>query len=389
MIESKTRVYYEIRAALTRADVRYVDNAGGTRSGKTFSTLQVLVELAKGSRDLLISVVSETMPHLKRGAIRDFKAILADEWNDGAWNKTESIYTFPTGSIIEFFSADQPGKVHGPARDVLFINEANHISYDTARQLLVRTRLFAIFDYNPTAMFWVHEQIAPRANCVSIHSTYQDNPFLTDEQVAEIESNKGDNNWWRVYGLGLVGQAEGLIYTNWEQCEALPEVGGRLRSFGLDYGFSNSYTALVECIIDRGRREIWAREHLYKRGIINEQIVAAMERAEVPRHSTPVWADCAEPKSNKELRLAGFNIQDSQKSVRIADQLTELTAWRLYVTKDSVDFIKELRGYAWAQDKSGAWLNEPVKELDHACDAYRYACYPYIGHRSNASIRIL
>ena len=239
MIGSKTPVYYKLREALADlAAVRYIDNAGGTRSGKTFSTLQVLAELAKGCSGLLISVVSETMPHLKRGAIRDFKEILADEWDDGAWNKSESIYTFPSGSIIEFFSADQPGKVHGPARDILFINEANHLDWDTARQLLVRTRLLAFFDYNPTHTFWIHEQIAPRENCRSIHSTYKDNTYLTPEQVAEIESNKGDANWWRVYGEGKIGSLEGVIFSNIELIDQMPEAEGLREVYGMDFGFT-------------------------------------------------------------------------------------------------------------------------------------------------------
>ena len=375
MIESKTRVYYALRDALADPSVRYVDNAGGTRSGKTFSTLQVLCEIAKGARDLLISVVSETMPHLKRGAIRDFKAILADEWDDNAWNKSESIYTFPSGSIIEFFSADQPGKVHGPARDILFINEANHLDYDTARQLLVRTRLFAIFDYNPTHTFWVHEQIAPRENCRSIHSTYKDNAYLTAEQVAEIVSNKNDANWWRVYGEGKVGQLEGLIFPDFELCDTMPDAAGLREVYGLDFGFASDPSVLVRVLLDTGRKEAWLDEIFYKRGMLNSDMAREMEAAGVPKRSTMIFADCAEPKTIAELAGYGWNVLPCYKATRKAEQLQKMRGYKWHITKNSLNTIKEARGYCWMQDKDGHWLNEPQPFNDHACDAARYAFF--------------
>lgn len=385
MIGSKTPVYYKLREALADlAAVRYIDNAGGTRSGKTFSTLQVLAELAKGCSGLLISVVSETMPHLKRGAIRDFKEILADEWDDGAWNKSESIYTFPSGSIIEFFSADQPGKVHGPARDILFINEANHLDWDTARQLLVRTRLLAFFDYNPTHTFWIHEQIAPRENCRSIHSTYKDNTYLTPEQVAEIESNKGDAAWWRVYGEGLVGQLEGLVFPEFDLCDALPEGDGYRDVYGMDFGFTNDPSVLLHLRIDTGKREIWAHQLFYQRGMLNADMAAAMERAGVPKRSTMIFADCAEPKTIAELAGYGWNILPCYKATRKAEQLQRLRGFRLHITKGSLETISEARGYCWMQDKDGRWLNEPQPFNDHAMDALRYGAFTYLVQYANA-----
>ena len=384
MIESKTRVYYALRDALADPSVRYVDNAGGTRSGKTFSTLQVLCEIAKGSRDLLISVVSETMPHLKRGAIRDFKAILADEWDDNAWNKSESIYTFPSGSIIEFFSADQPGKVHGPARDILFINEANHLDYDTARQLLVRTRLFAIFDYNPTHTFWVHENIAPRENCRSIHSTYKDNGYLTAEQVAEIESNKNDANWWRVYGEGKVGQLEGLIFPDIELIDKMPDAAGLRDVYGMDFGFTNDPSTLIRILLDTGRKEAWLDEIFYKRGMLNSDMAREMEVAGVPKRSTMIFADCAEPKTIAELAGYGWNILPCYKATRKAEQLQMMRGYRLHITKRSIDTIKEARAYCWMQDKDGKWLNEPQPFGDHAMDAARYGMITYLTQYATA-----
>lgn len=387
MLTTHTRVYFDLLAAAGRADVRYIDNAGGTRSGKTFATLQLLVLLAKGAQSpLVLSVVSETMPHLKRGAIRDFKAIMADEWDEACWSKVDSIYTFPSGAILEFFSADNPGKVHGPGRDILFINEANHVDWDTVRQLLVRTRDLAIFDYNPTHTFWVHERIQPRANCMSLHSTYLDNlDNLTKEQVTEIESNRKDAAWWRVYGEGKVGELEGLIFPDLELIDALPEITDGLREvYGMDYGFTNDPTVLLHILLDLRRRIIYADEICYRRGMLNADIADTMEAAGVPRRSVPIFADSAEPKTNAELTGYGWNIKPSYKATRKAEQLQCLRGYALKVTKKSLDTIREGRGYCWAKDRDGRTLNEPQAFNDHAMDALRYGAFTFISQYANA-----
>lgn len=208
---------------------RYISSCGGTRSGKTFSILQTfiiaLVEEVNNNRPATInSVVSESMPHLQRGAIRDFKQIMDTEglWEESRWNETQHTYTWANGSVLEFFSVDNAGKVHGSARDRLMVNESQNIPYEIARQLFVRTRGQIICDYNPTHSFWLNEIVEARPNCITIHSTYKDNEFLTPEQVAEIEDNRSDRNWWQVYGEGKVGTLEGLIY-EFSLCDSLPE----------------------------------------------------------------------------------------------------------------------------------------------------------------------
>ena len=386
MIDSKTRVYYEMREALTDPSVRYIDNEGGTRSGKTFSTIELLVEMAKGIPNLLISIVSETFPHLKRGAIRDFQTILADEWDDNAWNKSESIYYFDSGSLIEFFSADQPGKVHGPARDVLFVNEANHVPWDTIRQLMVRTRLFCIFDYNPTHSFWIHEHIKPRPNCRSIHSTYKDNPYLTGEQIREIESNKSDKNWWRVYGEGKVGTFEGLIY-EFDTCDTLPELSGKLQEvWGMDFGFTNDPTAIVKVIADPRKKEAWVQEMCYERAMLNRHIAQRL-REKGADNRTPIYADCAEPKSIAEIKESGLNVIPCSKdapvrSEKLKFQIQWMQGWKWHFTKDSLNLINEGRNYVWEKDKDGELTNYPIDTYNHALDAMRYACFTRYGQNA-------
>jgi phage terminase large subunit len=398
VIGSKTTVYYRMREAVSDPSVRYVDSEGGTRSSKTFSALELLVEIAKGCPNLIISVVSETMPHLKRGAVRDFTSIMADEWDDNVWNKTDSIYSFPSGSIIEFFSADQPGKVHGPARDILFLNEANLISWDTARQLFVRTRILIIFDYNPTHYFWAHERIAPRPECRTIHSTYLDNKdpdtgvsFLTPEQVAEIESNRHDRNWWQVYGEGKVGTLDGLIY-EFGQVDAMPEPDGLKEVWGMDFGFTNDPTAIVRVLADTGKRIAYVDEICYKTRMMNGDIVEALKAQGIARH-VEIYADCAEPKSIAEIRSAGLKVLPSDKgapvrSQRLAFQLQWMRGWTLRVTKSSVNLIKELRNYTWDKDKDGNPVNYPIDIYNHALDALRYALWSKFGSGATGNYNI-
>ena len=351
---------------------RYIDSAGGTRSGKTFAALQLLFLLARTDKTAtLTSVVSETFPHLKRGAIRDFKTMLGEAFDESAWSISESIYRFPNGSAIEFFSADQPSKVHGPARDRLFINEAVNIDYDTARQLFVRTKEFIILDYNPTHTFWSHKFIQPRDNCVCVHSTYAENPYLSPEQVAEIEAQRSDANWWRVYGEGLVGQLEGLIFPDFTQIDALPERGSMVETYGQDYGFTNDPSTCVHVLIDTRNRAVYADEVYYRRGMLNRDMADALRVEGVPSY-VPVYGDCAEPKTIAELCGYGYNVKPCYKATRKAEQLQMMRGYKLHITKSSLNLITELRGYVWQKDRDGALLNEPTPFNDHAIDAMRY-----------------
>jgi phage terminase large subunit len=380
-----TPVFWKLyEAAETRP--RYISMPGGTRSGKTYSILQflhLLIPEADQAGDVT-SVVSETLPHLKRGAIRDFERIIGHPLKvDPRWNASENVYTYDNGAKLEFFSADAPGKVLGPARKRLFINECNHIEYETARQLFVRTTGLIILDYNPAATFWCIEKIEPRDNCRIIRSTYLDNTFLTPEQVAEIEANRGDANWWKVYGLGELGSLEGVIYT-FEQIDAMPERGGLREVYGIDFGFTHDPTAIVRVLADTGRKIAYVQQIAYRRGMLNGDIAAALVAAGVPR-GAHVWADAAEPKSIAEIgQQTGLNVLSCDKSAptrgsRLTFQIQWMQGWKYYVTKDSVDVIKEMRNYTWKKDRDGNLINEPIDIYNHALDSLRYAQFSEFG----------
>ena len=376
-----TRVFDEIAKAY-RDGLRGVDSRGGTRSTKTYSALQFLVFLAVGlARKLVISVVSETLPHLKKGAIRDFERILQDEGiiggslrDDARWNATDCFFTFASGTIIEFFSADAPGKVHGPSRDILFINEGQNIRWETANQLMIRTREFVIVDYNPTHEFWAHTELAPDPRFKQIVSTYKDNRFLTQAQIEDIEKGKKNANWWRVYGLGLTGQLEGVIY-QFEQIDRMPDSPGLVRIGGLDYGFTNSKTAGVDILADVRRKKLYLDEMFYGSGMHNFDIIASLNAHGFPKKGPRLYADCAEPKANSEIKLAGFNVWPSDKGKEITFQISWIQGWDIYVTKTSTNLIHEFRNYLWDTDRDGNRLNHPIKEFDHAMDAFRYGVF--------------
>lgn len=380
-----TPTYDRMIDALARTS-RFVSSCGGTRSGKTFAALQVLwLIAARSKKPLVISVVSETFPHLKRGAIRDFPTALGEQFDEASWSKADSTYTFDSGTVIEFFSADSPAKVHGPARDILFLNECQNIPYDVARHLFVRTRGLIITDYNPTHSFWVQEKVETRPECVTIHSTYKDNPFLTAEQVAEIESNRGDGTWWTVYGEGKVGTLDGVVYS-FETIDALPsgpEASSLVEVQGLDFGFTNDPTARVRLLVDTRRKTVYARERCYATRMQNRHIVDDLRTDGVARR-TPIYADCAEPKSIADIADAGFNVRPCDKdapvrSDKLTFQLQWMQGWKLLVTKDSLNLIDELRNYTWEKDRDGKPTNHPIDKFNHLLDAMRYALWTHFG----------
>lgn len=383
--EYETPVYERLQKA-ARETGRIVSSRGGTRSGKTFAALRYLYKLAcRDEVPTITSVVSETFPHLKRGAIRDFREMLGDRWEEERWSKSDSTYTCPSGSIIEFFSADAPGKVHGPARDRLFLNEVQSIDYETARQLFIRTRGLIIIDYNPVASFWANEVTELRDDCVTIHSTYLDNPYLPPEQVAEIEANRHDETWWKVYGRGEIGTLEGLVY-EFEQIDAMPDPQGLVEVQGLDFGFTNDPTARVRILADTGRKIAYVQERCYRTRMLNSDIVADLKADGVSR-TTEIYADCAEPKSIAEIGNAGFRIIPSDKDAPVKSdkrvyQIQWVKGWKLKVTKDSLNLIKELRNYTWAKDRDGRMLNVPIDGWDHLLDAMRYALFSKFGKKA-------
>lgn len=377
-MKGMTKVYKNsFKAYLDKA--RVIANKGGTRSGKTYSVMQLLLVILM-TKKKSVSVVSETLPHLKRGALRDFRDILNNEGlvegKDYKENKSDLTFTFPNGSYIEFFSVDNWAKVKGPGRNILFINECNRVPYETYRQLAVRTTDIVFLDWNPDAEFWYEENIMNREGTIEIHSTYKDNPHLGEIQIKEIESNRHNEQWWRVYGLGLTGHIEGTIYRPFIQIDELPEAKSRMRHcYGLDFGYSNDPTALVDVYIDEAAKKIYVDEIIYESGLLNSDIARRMAEAGINR-TTEIFADAAEPKSIDELgrKVYRYNVKPAYKK-DLLSQIQFLQQYEIYVTSRSLNVVKESRQYKWKEDREGNAVNEPMDAFNHAMDAIRYAVF--------------
>lgn len=346
---------------------------GGTSAGKTIGILEVLIDLAQRDKiPTLTSIVSESFPHLRRGAIRDFKRILREShyWLDGRWNSTDSTYTFETGSQIEFFSVDNGDKLRGGRRDRGFINEANRCSFEAFEQFEVRTKEFVFLDWNPDAEFWYYLEIKGKRNdAEELTLTYLDNEALDSEIVRSIEQRRNRKGWFAVYGLGQLGEVEGRIYKDWQIIDEIPHEA-RLERRGLDFGYTNDPTSLVD--IYRHDGGLIIDELCYQTGMSNKAIADLWK---MQRDKVLTIADSAEPKSIDELKMLGINIIGANKgSGSVTQGIQFVQEKRISVTKRSVNIIREYRNYLWMTDKDGKILNEPEHRYSHSMDAIRYGC---------------
>jgi len=353
---------------------------GGTSAGKTVATLLVLIAKAQSDTvPTLTSVVSESFPHLKRGALRDFLNILQEHryFNDDRWNKTDSTYTFETGSKIEFFSADQPSKVRGPRRQRLFINECNNVPYETFDQLEVRTEQEIYLDWNPTNEFWFYTEVLnneSRQNDVDhIIVTYKDNEGLHPQVIQSIESRQNNTAWWRVYGLGLLGEHENRIYKNWAIVDEIPHEARLVRRY-VDFGYTNDPCAIGDVYSYNGGYIL--DELAYNKGMSNKKIADVIKNQ---AEQVLVVADSSEPKSIDELKAYGLVVIGADKRNRGSQEsyinwgIGLVQQQRISVTKRSVNILKEYRNYFWLSDKDGKIINTPQDYDNHHLDGIRYA----------------
>lgn len=358
-----TRVAKETKAAID-SGYRYIVHQGGTRSGKTYSIQDLLISLSYTLFNTSISICSISLPHLKKGALRDWRELMEakGEYDSLAHNMTDQVYTYPTGSYMEFFGVDDSKRVRGPGRDILFINEANLISLETYRQLAIRTKKVIILDYNPADEFhWIYDEILPKKECKFIQSTYLDNPFLSLEQRKEIESLRDiDPDFWKVYGLGERGSAQNTIFHKFELYDTCPYD----YHFGLDFGF-NHPTALTK--VHHGDQDLYFEQCFYQRHTTTQELI---DQIRPIVGNKPIYCDSARPDAIYEMQRAGLNAWEANKSVK--EGLDFIKSNRIFVHRSSVDFQKEMRSYKWKVKPNGEILDEPVKAFDDLIDAGRY-----------------
>lgn len=357
---------------------------GGTSAGKTYSVLVLLITKACTYSNIEISIVAESIPVLRRGAIKDFLRIMKENgrYLEEHFNRSLLRYEFSNGSIIEFFSADDSSKLRGARRDILYINECNNVTFESYNELSIRTKKEVYLDFNPANEFWVHTELKDETDSDFLILTYKDNEALDERIVREIEKNREKAltsaywaNWWRVYGLGEIGMLEGVIFSNYKIIDTIP-TEAKLIGIGLDFGYTNDPTAILEIYNYNGQRIV--NELRYQTGMLNSDIANVL-----PKH-VPVYADSSEPKSIDEIRRYGITIKGVTKGKDSINYGIDIIQQQSYlVTSQSTNLIKELRAYCWDVDKTGKQLNKPQGKNDHAIDAFRYHEMETLGLNSN------
>ena len=358
---------------------------GGTSAGKTYAILPILIHIAASNPLTEISVVAESIPHLKRGAMKDFKKILAetDRWHETLWNASDFKYTFPNGSQIEFFSADNDAKLRGARRDYLYMNECNNMTFHSYTELASRTKQGVYLDWNPTNTFWFHNELLNDKDVDFLTINYTDNEACPESALnfilkAKEKAEQGNafwQNWYKVYGLGEIGNLEGVIFNNWQQVDKIPNEA-KLIGLGCDFGYTNDPTAIIEIYTYNGRR--YVNELMYRSGMLNSDIAKVLPKGVI------VYADSSEPKSIDEIKRYGIMIKGVTKGKDSIKYGIDVMQQQEYlVTSQSENLIKELRSYSWDKDKEGKKLNRPIEYFNHAIDALRYHEMEALGIKKN------
>ena len=362
---------------------------GGTSAGKTYGILPILIDKATKVNSLKITIVAETLPAVKEGALDIFKSVMqnTNRWIESHWNASSLIYTFSNKSRIQFKSFDSVGKAKSSGkRDILFLNEANHIAFDIADALMIRSKETWI-DFNPDNEFWVHTETLKEPNSEFLLLTYHDNEALPKETLEDllIKQDKAFfdvskdwkdpknikssywANWCYVYILGEIGNLEGVIFTDWSIIENLPPESKYIKT-GVDFGFTNDPTTAIDKHYIDGA-PIYD-ELIYEKGLLNTDIAKLLKADGLKRI---VVADSAEPKSIAEINMQGINIKGAVKgadSIKFGIQTIQQS--HFFVTARSINLINELRKYSWAKDRQGNTTNQPIDNWNHCIDAVRY-----------------
>lgn len=374
-----TNTFYKNADAYCSKKYRHIINQGGSSSSKTFSILQLLTHIAN-SRKVEIDVCGESMPHLKRGVLRDLPSVF-DQFGlnfEMMLNRSDHFITFESGAKMNFIALDNPGKARGARRDILFINEANLIPYETVEQLIIRTHETVFIDYNPTQAFWVHNEIIPKnpERALLIKSTYKDNQFLPQAEIDELESRRGDgnNNFWRVYGLGELGIAEGLVFENVTARTITDEELSRFNEVyqGIDWGYIHPFV-FVKCCYDDENKILYVWDEVHQSRL---SLQASMDAVRNKQVYGDIIADSANPQSIGEFWDNGFSIFPANKTPGSRDFGYR---WLQSLNEIVIDPVRcpntlhEFLTMEYLKDKNGKYINDYPKECDDAIDAIRYA----------------
>lgn len=373
---------------------------GGTSSGKTHGVIPILIDRCTKSPRLKVTVVAETLPAVKEGALDIFMIVMQEtgRWSDAGWNASSLTYTFNNKGRIQFKSFDTEGKAKASGkRDILFINEANHIPFAIADALMIRSKETYI-DFNPDNKFWVHEEVLTEPNSEFLLLTYEDNEALPTETMEDLLIKKAKGfintslpvnelfvetnikstywaNWWKVYGLGMIGMLEGVIFQNWSVIKKIPP-DAKLLGYGLDFGFDPDPAAMIA--VYQWNKKLILDEVIYQKGLINSNLSKLITGAGAK--IGPIYADSSDPKSISDLQGYGIGIYKVNKPT-IKEGIKLMQEYEYLVTERSIYLQEELTKYKWSKKNPG----EPIKIFNHCIDAVRYLVWMVLGSRGSAT----
>jgi phage terminase large subunit len=378
MIYTDTKV---VRSTLRGLNEEYdfIAQQGATYSGKSYGIILALVIFMMKNKDkrLTVRVVGQTTPHLKDGVLEDFLGIAYGFKVINRSVANENKYWIGK-STIKFMTVDKVGKAKGNKFDITFINEANYIPYNIVRQLILRTNLCTIIDFNPVAKFWFHEKIVKdkTKKLLFKRTTYLDNPSVSEKKKSEIEGLKDvDMNMYRVYALGMTGSIEGLVFPEIEIVYEFPSKAKKI-GYGLDFGYANSKTAFVKCGIIGNR--LYCQQLIYETELTNQDISKKLTKLGISKLDR-IAADSAEPKSIEELHREGWRIRKVKKGKdSVTFGIGLMKNYKICVTRESYDLIRDFQNYKYKEERDGTLTNKPIKKFDDGIDAVRYHCMTHL-----------
>ena len=370
-LKIKTNVVYR---HLVNSQKKIIVEQGGTRSGKTYNILLwIIYEYCTNNKKKVVTICRKSYPSLRATVLRDFLDILKQHnmYSELFHNKSNSEYNL-LGNLIEFISLDQPQKIRGRKRDLLFINEANELYFEDWQQLIFRTQERIVIDFNPSDEYhWIYDKVLPRADCDFYKTTYLDNPFIEDAIKLEIERLKDtDEQYWQIYGLGERTASRSTIF-KYTEVDIIP-YDAKLIAYGMDFGYSNDPSTLVS--VYTLEHNLYIKEHLYRTQMTTNDINEFLKKELLSNN--PIYADSSEPRLIRELRTMGHNIFPSMKGKdSINAGIDLLKRYKIHILSSSNNAIQEFRNYKWREDKSGRLTNVPEDKHNHIIDPTRYATY--------------
>lgn len=417
---------------------RYIIDEGSSRSSKTRSLIQIIHKYGLQNKNKRLSVWRDTKKDARDTVGSDVKEVFPQLplAQYVTFNKTEAIYTFPSGSVFEINGTDEPNKLHGYNCNVAWFNEPYDISRDTFDQLDMRTTDFILIDWNPQKAHWI-DDLKKDPRTIVIHSTFRDNPFcpyeqkvkilsyqpvklcqavtekllteleakeynlvenksnLSERQIKELARCKENERKmsasaykWMVYGLGLKSEKPNRIFF-WQEIsdDEYHKIDAK-RYYGVDWGTVDPWGILEAKYYDGA---LYFHEKNYRSENEWRENLTMIEREHVDKQDeglvkfvftklgidkkADIVCDTNRPLKIQALWDAGYDYATGAPKPpgSIIDGINILCGMKVYYTSSSINLKYEQENYERQVDRYGVVLEEPVDKDNHlASDCGRY-----------------